>query len=167
MSTSLQAVRERMADYLNSCGVPALTAWPSQERTELEGPVVVVSLRGGKASPAGFQDYLGERYNQETGLWEELYGRKAQLTFGLDVYDRRDGDGERLQTAFDALAHALTQGGPEGLSLLEFSCGETEYDQDARLLRRSAQAVCQAYFYAVAQENGLFTDFELRGVVNP
>ena len=98
-------------------------------------------------------------------MWEELYGRKAQLTFGLDVYDRRDGDGERLQTAFDALAHALTQGGPEGLSLLEFSCGETEYDQDARLLRRSAQAVCQAYLHAVSRPGGLFVDFELRGEV--
>ena len=163
MNTGLQAIRERMAEYLNSCGVRAVTAWPGETRSRLEEPVVVVSLRGCKAGPAGVQDYLGERYNQETGMWEELYGRKAEITFGLDLYDGRDGDGARLQTAFDALSQALTQGGPEGLALVEFSCGETDYDPSARLLRRKAEAVCQACLYAVAQEGGLFTDFTLRG----
>ena len=163
MSTGFETVRERMAEYLNARGVPARTAWPKSGREELEAPVAVVSLRGCKAGPAGFQDYLGERYDQETGRWEELYGRKAELTLGLDLYQCRDGDGEDLQTAFDALAQALLQGGPEGLALVEFSCGETEYDAASRLLRRPVQAVCLAYLCAAAQEGDLFTDFELRG----
>lgn len=163
MSAGLQNIRERMVEYLRRCGVNAVTAWAGEERQELEEPVAVVSLQGCKVGPAGFQDYLGERYNQETGLWEELYGRKAELTFGLDLYDSRDGNGGRFQTAFDALSQALTQDGPEGLALVEFSCGETDYDSAARLLRRRAEAVCQAYLYAVAQEGGVFTDFILRG----
>ena len=69
------------------------------------------------------------------------------------------------QRAFDALADALTRGCPQGLSLVEFSCGETVYDKQARLLRRPAQAVCQAYLHAVARPGGLFVDFELRGEV--
>ena len=85
---------------------------------------------GARWGPAGFQDYLGERYDPEAGRWEELYGRRAKLTFGLDLYapERAQGD-QALQTAFDALAGALHREGPPGMRLLELSCGETEYDQ--------------------------------------
>ena len=165
MSVGLQAIREQMAQYLNSQGVPAFAAWPGEERLGREKPVVVVSLRSCRAGPAGFQDYLGERYDQETGQWQELYGRRCELTFGLDLYAPAQAEGEALQAAFDTLADALNRGGPAGLSLAEFSCGETVYDKQARLLRRPAQAVCQAYLHAVTRPGGLFVDFELRGEV--
>lgn len=163
MKTGLERIREHMAEYLAQQGVNAVTAWPGQERKYLNEPVVVVSLRGCQAGPAGFQDYLGERFNEETGLWEELYGRKAVLTFGLDLYAAPESSGADLQQAFHRLAQALTMGSPEGLQVQEFSCGETEYDEKARLHRRKAQAVCTAYLYAVAQTGDEFLDFELRG----
>ena len=165
MSAGLQAIRETMAGYLESQGVRAVTAWPGEERTGRADPVAVVSLRGCKAGPAGFQDYLGERYDQASGQWEEIYGRRCELTFGLDLYAPAETEGEVIQAAFDALADALTRGCPEGLSLMEFSCGETVYDKQARLLRRPVQAVCQAYLHAVSRPGGLFVDFELRGEV--
>ena len=164
MSTGLEAIRERMADYLTARGVRAVTAWPGEARPEQLEPAVVVSLRGCRVGPAGFQDYLGERYDEQTGLWEELYGRKAELTFGLDLYAPERETGEELQKAFDTLAAALTAGGPEGLAGLEFSCGETQYDSRSRRLKRPVQAVCQAYLYAAARSGELFLDFELRGV---
>ena len=165
MSDGLDKIRERMADYLNAQGVAAVTAWPAEERLRREGAVAAVTLRACQAGPAGFQSYLGERYNQETAQWEEIYGRKVQMTFGLDLYAPAEAEGEVLQTAFDALADALTRGCPQGLSLVEFSCGETVYDRQARLLRRPAQAVCQAYLHAITRPGGLFVDFELRGEV--
>ena len=164
MSVGMDAVRERMAEYLTGQGVAAVTAWPPEERQALEGPVAVVSLRGCRAEPGGFQNYLGERYNQEKGMWEELYGQRVTLTFGLDLYAPARGDGAELQGAFDALTQALTLGGPQGLPVQEFSCGETEYDAGARLRKRSVQAVCRAFLRAVeGTEDVFFTDFELRG----
>ena len=163
MSTGLEAVRERMAEYLTDRGVRAVTAWPQEQRRELETPVAVVSLRGCQAGPAGFQNYLGERYNEKTGLWEELYGRTAKLTFGLDLYAPAGGDGAELQEAFDTLAAALMEDGPRGLEVLEFSCGETGYDSQTRLMKRPAQAVCQTWLYSTPQSDELFLDFELRG----
>ena len=163
MGVGLEAIRERMTDYLVAQGVHAITAWPAGVRGEQKKPVTVVSLRGCQAGAAGFQDYLGERYNQDTGVWEGLYGRKATLTFGLDLYGPSSQDGTALQTAFDTLAQALSEGGPEGLYVNAFSCGETVYDQSGRLLKRTAQAVCDAYLYAVAQPGDIFLDFELRG----
>ena len=70
-----------------------------------------------------------------------------------------DGPGLRL-TVF-------AQGCPQGLAVQEVACGETAYDSQARRMKRTAQVVCQAYLYAVAQPGGLFTDFELRGGIKP
>ena len=167
MSVGLQAIREQMAQYLNGQGVPAFAAWPGEERLGREEPVVVVSLRSCRAGPAGFQDYLGERYDQETGLWQERYGRRARLTFGLDLYAPKQGSGQQVQEAFDRMAGALLTGGPAGLAVEEFSCGETGYDPESRRLKRPAQAVCTAILYETVRAGGEFVDFELRGVVKP
>ena len=76
-------------------------------------------------------------------------------------------EAERLinehQAALDQLAGACAGAGPEGLDIREFSCGETGYDRDSRLLKRPAQAVCSACLYAVAEPGGAFLDFEIRG----
>ena len=88
MSGGLDRAGERLAQYLREQGVNAVTAWPVTQRKPLEQPVAAVSLRGVQAQPAGFQHYLGLRYDQEADRWEELYGRKARLTFGLDLYAR-------------------------------------------------------------------------------
>ena len=61
------------------------------------------------------------------------------------------------------LAQALLSGGPDGLAVQEFSCGETVYDQGGRLLKRPAQAVCGAYLYRNVRSGEVFLDFELRG----
>ena len=86
-------IRQAMADYLNGKGVRAITAWPDAPRAEGEEPVVVVSLRGCRAGPAGFQNYLGERFDEASGRWEERYGKRAELTFGLTSTPRSRGAG--------------------------------------------------------------------------
>ena len=68
-----------------------------------------------------------------------------------------------IQAALDQLAGACAGAGPEGLDIREFSCGETGYDRDSRLLKRPAQAVCTACLYAVTEPGGAFLDFEVRG----
>lgn len=162
MTVGLEKVRQDMADYLEGQGVAAVAAFPALPRQELERPVAVVSLRGCKMGPAGFQNYLGDRYDPETGRWEERYGRKAQLTFGLDLYAPERAEGEALQRAFDALAGALLLGGPEGLDLQELSCAQTV--REGRWLKRPVEAVFAACLSAAADAGGGFADIELRGV---
>ena len=166
MSAGLEGIRQAMAGYLNGKGVRAITAWPDTPRAEGEEPVVVVvSLRGCRAGPAGFQNYLGERFDEASGRWEERYGKRAELTFGLDIYAPEQGGGEGVQKAFDALAGALLLGGPDGMDLREFSCGATVWDAQRRRLRRPVEAVCAAWLCAAADAGGGFVDFELRGVL--
>lgn len=165
MSAGLKSVRRVMADYLCERGVPAVTAWPAGRRQEREEPLVVVSIRGCKVGAASFQNYLGEHYDERTGRWEERYGRKAELTIGLDIYAPERGDGACVQDAFDALAGVLISGAPDGLDLREFSCGQTVRDEESRRLKRPVEAVCTAWLCAVSNTGGAFSDFELRGVV--
>lgn len=165
MSVGLEKISRKLAGYLSGRGVPAVTAFPAAPRKEEARPVAVVSLRGCKAAGSGFQNYLGERYEEETGRWEERYGHQAELTFGLDLYAPERGDGEALQKAFDTLAGALLLDGPEGMELKELSCGETVRDGESRRLKRPVEAVFTLYLSAVVDAGGAFTDFELRGVV--
>ncbi len=165
MSAGLERICQVVADYLNERGVAAVTAWPAAPRQEREEPVAVVSLRGCRAGPSGFQNYLGERYDEASGRWEERYGKKAELTFGLDLYAPEKGGGEMLQRAFDALAGALLLGGPEGIDLRELSCGQTVWDSESQRLKRPAEAVGTAWLCAVTDGSGAFVYFELRGVV--
>ena len=163
MSGGLEQIREGLTAHLNGKGIRAVPAWSGTAQTFPCGPVAAVSLRGCRWGPAGFQDYLGERYDPEAGRWEELYGRRVKLTFGLDLYGERAQGDQALQAAFDSLAGALHREGPPGMRLLELSCGETEFDRAAGLYRRAVTAVCQGYLYAVADEGGTFLDFVVRG----
>lgn len=159
----LEQIREQLAAYLREKGVDAAAAWPGAEREKLSAPRAVVTLRGCSAGPSGFQDYLGETYDTDADQWRELYGRKGELTFSLDLYaPALQGEGP-LQAAFDRLLEALSQGGPAGMTLREVSCGQTEYDANGRLLKRSVQAVFGVYLWAAAQPGGAFLDFEIRG----
>ena len=167
MSAGLEHIRRNMADYLKEQGICALTAWPANPRQEQEEPVVLVSLRGCRAGPACFQNYLGDRFGQESGCWEERYGKRAELTFGLDIYAPEKGGGEAVQRAFDALASVLILGGPQGLEVQGFSCGATVREAESRRLKRPVEAVCSAWLCAVSSGDGGFIDFELRGVLKP
>ena len=160
----LDEIRECMAAFLTEQGLEAVTAWPERRRTRREGAAAAVSLRSCEGGPAGFQDYLGERYNQETGRWEELYGRRVKITFGLDLYAARSSGGAAaVDRALDTLSAALSGPGPDGLSILEFSAGETQFQEDSQLYHCPVEAVCQARLYAVADEGGAFLYFEIRG----
>ena len=160
----LDEIRSRMAEFLTEQGLEAVTAWPEARRTRRNGAAAAVSLRSCESGPAGFQDYLGERYNQDTGRWEELYGRRVKITFGLDLYAAQSSGGAAaIDKALDTLSAALNGPGPDGLNILEFSIGETRFREDSELYHCPVEAVCQARLYAVADEGGTFLDFEIRG----
>ena len=163
MSGGLDGLRERLAAFLREKGLRAMTDWPAEPREQLDGPVAVVSLRGCQAGPAGFQHYLGERYDKEREQWVEVYGQKVQFTFGLDLYaPPKLGEGA-IQAALDQLAGACAGAGPEGLDIREFSCGETEHDSKARLLRRSVRAVCVVCLTGEKEPAAAFSEIEVRG----
>lgn len=161
--SGLEELRRALADYLNGHGVAAVAAWESGRRTRRTGAVAAVSLRGCAGGPAGFQDYLGEQLDEKTGTWRELYGRRAELTFGLDIWGPREGGEGACAALFSRMAQALALGGPEGLRLREVSCGETAFDEGEGLFHCPAQAVGTVFLQAAADESGVFTNFTVKG----
>ena len=150
--TGLDTIREERTACLEQAGVRAVTAWSGRSKTNPEEAVVAVSLRGCTGMPGGFQAYMGERYNRETGRWEELYGRRAKLTFGLDIYASGLEGGARCQTTFDRLADAFQEGLLPGLRLEHLQREETLFDKELGLFRCPVQAECDAYLYALTDE---------------
>lgn len=159
----LDTIRECMTRFLREQGVAALTAWPDGERPGLHG-AAAVAVRKCEGGPSGFQDYLGERFDPDSGTWEELYGKQLTVTFGLDLYGGQTGGAAACQAAFDTMAAAFQRGGPEGLRVLSFSQGEVRYDKELGLFHCPVEAVCICFLYAVADEGGQFLDFEIKGV---
>ena len=161
--TCLEDLRQRLVDYLNNGGVPSVAAWEKEERVSRDGAISAVSLRGCTGGPAGFQDYMGEFWEEEKGCWVERYGRRAELTFGLDVWAPRSGGEAACATLFSRIAQVLTLGGPEGMRLKEISCGETEFDEREGLFHCSVRAVGTVFLRAKTDESGMFTDFTVKG----
>lgn len=149
--------------WLTERGIPAVEGWVQEPRAEAGEPVVVVTVREYTAQSAGFEHYLGERYNEATAAWEELYGRKVELTLGLDLYAaQRESEGS-MQMLAQRLAGVLTLEAPDGLQVGNVTCGKTEWDTGQRRLKREMSACCTAWLQAVCTEESEFLDFELRG----
>lgn len=159
----LEELRRELAEYLNLQGVRAVTAWESGRRMKQEEAAAVVSIRACEGGPAGFQDYLGEKLDEESGRWEEWYGRKAEVTFGLDVFGPGSGGEEACAAHFSRIAQTLTLGGPDGMRFREISCGETVFDEGERLFHCPVRAVGTVFLLAKADESGMFTDFTVKG----
>ena len=163
---SFDSLREALAEYLQAAGLDAVTAWNAGARVRRKAPVIAVTLRGVKGGPSGLWDYLGERFDRETGQWVELYGKRAKITLGLDIYAPECAGEAGCAAAFAKLSEALAGGRPAGLDVSELSCGETAFDRDTGLFRCPAQMTCQVFLYARQTEDGVFTDFEVRRIQN-
>ena len=160
--TGLDQVRQEMTAFLRQAGIHAVGAWAADRRLRHSGPVVAVALKRVTGGQVGFRDYLGERYNPEKDVWEELYGRQLGLVFGLDIY--APGEGGDCQEVFDRLAEAFSAGGPSGLKLGTLTCGEAAYDSTAGMYRCPVELECAAWMYAVADDGGQWlTDFVVKG----
>lgn len=159
----LEELRLALTDHLNGQGIAALPAWESGKRTVPGEAVVCVSLRGCEGGPSGFQDYLGEQYDPESGLWRETYGCRAEITFGLDIRAPRSGGEAACAALFSRMAQVLALGGPEGVRLREISCGETDFCQEEGLFLCPVRAVGTVLLTAAVEENGAFGDFTVKG----
>lgn len=156
----VQELGRKLAEYLESKGLDAVTAWGEGKRLRPERVIAAVSLRAMESGPPGFQNYLGERYNGESGCWEELYGKRVELTFGLDLYA---ATAQEVQAGLDLLSGVLSEGGPGGMEPVGFSTGETVYRQEERRYFCPVQARFGVWAVAAAREDGSFLDYEVKG----
>lgn len=105
----LAALRQAMTDYLTAQGVESMTAWPKDRVGALTAPLAVVQVKEVEAGSAGFQNYLGQRYDAESRRWTEAFGQKVSVKFLVTLYSPRQ-DGERgCRALVDRVAEALVK----------------------------------------------------------
>ena len=158
--TGVGELSQTLARWLEEEGVPAVTAWGDEKRHRANGAMAAVSLRALESGAAGYQDYLGERFDEVSGQWEELYGKKMTLTFGLDLYAAA---AQEVTAALERLGELLGQGGPQGMTPVGFSAGETAYQSESRRYFCPVQAKFQVWAAATAREDASFLDFVIKG----
>ena len=117
----LAALRQAMTDYLTAQGVESMTAWPKDRVGALTAPLAVVQVKEVEAGSAGFQNYLGQRYDAETRRWTEAFGQKVSVKFLVTLYSPRQ-DGEcGCRALLDRVAEAFLRGGPEGFAAVSYT----------------------------------------------
>jgi hypothetical protein len=126
-------------------------------------PVALVTVKECRSESPGFRNYLGRRFNKGTNSWEELYGKKLLLSLELTLYAPGELGGNGCQSLFAQISAAL-QEEPEGIRVSAFSRGETTYQKEFGLMCCPTELECTAYLYAVADEEGEFLSFEVKGV---
>ena len=144
----------------------AIASWPEEGRTDANRPVVLVSLEQMSCASAGLQDYLGQRVDEATGQEKELYGRRVQLTFLLDILAQPGIGAKECRSVFERLLQVLQEESPLGLRVRELTGDEMEYDGKEGLLRLRCHLICAGWLYTTGDEAGSFLDFTLRGDIN-
>lgn len=161
--TGLDQIRSVMVETLCTGGISAVSAWPYKGFQGLSEGMVAVSIRSCEDGQAGFGHYLGERYDSDTDKWSELYGKKIQVEFGLDIYTPTKIGAQESQEIFDQLNAVFHQYAPTGLKMEKLSRGEIKLNNTLGVFCCPVVAQCSAFLYAIAEDGGEFVDFEVKG----
>ena len=87
--TAAGQVRSEIVSRLKAAGLDAAEAYEDERFRERSGSVVAVGAKQAELAHAGLMNYLGERYDAESGRTVEVYGRKLKMAASLDVYAPR------------------------------------------------------------------------------
>ena len=163
MTGALNTLRQSVVELLREYGLYAVTAMEPDSRKRWDGPVAAVSLSRVVCAAGGFRDYLGLRYNRDTGNEDEIYGRAVELTLSLDLYAPRNGGESACQQALGVMAEALTCHGAGGLSVGELHTESVEFLERDGLYRLPVKCTCKGWLVAAVDSSGAFVDFEVKG----
>lgn len=164
MST-LALLQESMAAFLAGQGVTALPAWPKGERQARTAPVAVVKVKEVAAEAAGFQGYLGDRFDETSQRWAEVLGQRVTVTFALDLYSPQNRGEEGCRQLLDQVAAALQTGGPTGLTVERWTMGETAFQGASGMFVGTLRVLCRGLLTAQTDTDGVFLGFEVKGGV--
>ena len=163
----LDVILDTVVSTLKGAGVTAFRAFPETAENLPAAGGVSVEAETYKVSGAGLGDYLGTRAANGGKAEKELFGKRLELTLGLEVFAPFGGAGGATVCgqAADNLHEALAAL-PVGLKVLEMDCGEVSADEELNAYRCRCTAKCLAFLVAETDgEAPEFTDFKLKGTV--
>lgn len=155
-----ETIIEAILTAITAAGLKAGRGYPMTAGAKIRAPVVCVGIKSGALKSSGCGEYLG--VGTENGAETEIYGYRAEVTVGFDLFAP---DAEKGAECWGAICDALRDG-PSGLKIRALHCGAAEYDAVTESVRRACEARCLAYLTRTSAGDGEeFSDFVLRGVL--
>lgn len=159
----LAQVRQAVIQALNQAGLSALEAFPPERARAYDGPVAAVAVGAAEGKVLGFCNYLGERYDEQTGTVRELYGKQLE---GEITVELRADRAAACESGVETAAEVLLGGLPSGIRPGELRWEALTWEKTTGMFLRRGSLRCQAIFAAESREDGVrFLDFVLKGVL--
>lgn len=163
----MEQIISAMEAFIQGEGLDTVRTFSREKVRRLSAPLVAVGLKQAEAASQGFYDYLGQVYNDQTECCEDLYGKRLNLEFTLNIYVPLNGErgSSACYEVFSKLSDALSLGRCPGIRVTAYDCGEITFDSTVGLCRCPCGIKASAFVYARQLGDGVFTDFILKGVV--
>ena len=159
----LTQIRQAVQDAVQEAGVCTVTAYPDTAMRRHAGAVASVSVGTAEGKAIGFCNYLGEVYDAETDTVRERYGKQLQGQIQVEIRAERAAD---CEAGCVQVSEVLLGGLPSGLRGGELNWQGIEWEQATQMFLRRGSLNCLALFVAETQEEeGVFLDFRLKGVL--
>lgn len=145
-------------------GNTSVKIFPAGAKKRYEDPVITVGLKAGSGVSAGFAEYLGERYDERTSSYFETYGKRLELTLGIDVYSPNNSNfgADKCLEIVSVIMGAVPEF-QSGIRVKKITCGETGFDMSTGMFLCPVEMECTCVFYAEKLDDEELTAFRLRG----
>ncbi len=161
--TAIQTLQENLRVFLEKQGIRTQHTFPQTAQGKLTAPQVLIALEQCEAKHLGFQGYLGERLQNVSNAWEEVYAKRLSLTFSLTLLVPKEAGELALQALGDEVLLALTGDGVEDLQCDGVSLSASQFNAEWQCFAKTAQVKSQALLYAVQDTEGCISDFYVKG----
>ena len=157
---------ELVAGFLQERGVAARAAFCGEAwRTEREA-VAAVSLGKLQVEQMGLGDYLGLRFDLESGREMEIYARKAKVRLEIEVFAGKDLGEETLRDCCRQIEAAVSGERMFGFSVLSLEQGAAEFYEKLELFGCRVSLELEGRLEgALDTESGEFSGFLIVGHV--
>ncbi|MDO4815171.1 MAG: hypothetical protein Q4A83_01015 [Bacillota bacterium] len=154
------SVLNSVISTLEDEGIPAVRKYPGCV-LDRSTAAVAVSLKAGSITASGYGNYMG--IYEKNGDIKELYGHRAELKIGMEIYTPAAADKAEIQCTKLLNDICSCIGGISGVKLKSFEGGEAKYDSETEMFRCESTVEVTVYLVCNREERGRFTDFVLKG----